>query len=162
MRKFGLALAGLALLLTMLSAPACADYFATIDGRTSDRVHLREGPSANTASLGLYFNGTAVTCLSERNGTWMRVRIGSQTGYMMSRYLSERMPVNRQPTGYVTHVGRNSSVHLRATPGGTVVTSLPYGSELTVLGETHDGWYYVIDGWGDEGYMSAAYVRVED
>lgn len=128
----------------------------------SDRVHLRAGRSADTRSLGLYFSGTAAECLSDLDDTWVHIRIGSQSGYMMSRYLSEYPPVSRQPDGTVVNIGRSGSVNLRDAPNGRVKGSLSYHEEVTVLGETVDQWYYVLTQWGDDGYVAAHYLRVED
>ena len=124
---------------------------------SSDRVHLRRGPGANYDSLGLYFTGTQVTLLSSLHDTWVRVRIGEQSGYMMSKYLSSRAVNALQPRGTI-HV-RSGSVHLRKAPEGDVIGELYEDAQLTVLGETSDGWYYVDTG-NRKGYVSSKYVKV--
>ena len=54
----------------------------------SGRLHLRAQGTSNSASLGLYENGTAVTILSYESRSWARVRVGSQEGYMKLKFLS--------------------------------------------------------------------------
>ena len=70
----------------LLTSAALADE-AIIDGKTSDRVHLRSGRSTASESLGLYFTGTRVLCEAEPQGDWVAVTIGNQMGYMKAEYL---------------------------------------------------------------------------
>ena len=78
--RFAAFIAAIALL---LASAALADE-AIIDGKTSDRVHLRAGRSTRSESLGLYFTGTRVLCEPEPQGDWVAVPIGSQTGYIQA------------------------------------------------------------------------------
>lgn len=152
----------LAVFLTLYFSIAQADHYgyAVIDARTSDRVHLREQPSASSGSMGLYFTGTWVECLGSLYSEWTPVRIGSQSGYMMSRYLvheSASAVASRQPQALVTADGM---VNLRALPSlqGDALRRLPAGTAVTLLGETADGWCYVRTQDHLCGYMAAAYL----
>ncbi|MGM9613888.1 MAG: NlpC/P60 family protein [Butyricicoccus sp.] len=49
-----------------------------------------------------------------------------------------------------------SSLNLRATPGGTAIGSLPYGTKLAVISNSDD-WYQVAVN-GQTAYVSGAYV----
>ena len=53
----------------------------------ADRLNLRKTASAKAESLGKYYNGVAVTMLSEVQNGWIKVRIGNLEGYMESVYL---------------------------------------------------------------------------
>ena len=143
--------------LSCAAADSAAYGTATIDGLDADRVHLRSTPSADAPSLGLYFTGTQVTLLSSLHDTWVHVKIGEESGYMMGKYLSSRAVNALQPQGTV-HV-RSGSVHLRKSPEGNVIGELYEDAHFTVLGETSDGWYYVDTG-NRKGYVSAKYVKV--
>ena len=74
----------------MFLFPACAleygNEIALVDALTSDRVHLRAAPSTGAASLGLYYSGTE-TVLLGLDAEWAHIRIGTEEGYMMRRYL---------------------------------------------------------------------------
>ncbi len=54
-------------------------------------------------------------------------------------------------------------LNLRRTPGGERLTSWPDGTQLRIAGpdEIADGalWKHVVDPAGNEGYVSATYVR---
>lgn len=55
-----------------------------------DRLHLREQPKLQSASLGKFYNGTPVFVLEEQ-GDWVRVRLGTQgllEGYMKREFLA--------------------------------------------------------------------------
>ncbi len=133
---------------------------ATLNGLTSDRVHLRARASANSASLGLYFTGTEVTLRSEVRNGWVPVTIGAVDGYVDARYLVFNGTVaGRQPT--MTVRNPNSSwVNLRAAPSTSAKSlgTLYNGNQVTVLGETSTHWYYVSTASG-RGYVVGDFLK---
>lgn len=133
---------------------------ARIDGVTADRVHLRSEASAASASLGLFFTGTEVNCLSSLSDTWVLVEVGCMKGYIQGKYLrgqSGGSVTSRQPSAVV----HSSSVNLRAAPGlqEKLLGTLARGESMTVLGETSDHWYFVRT-QSDYGYVKADYVTL--
>ena len=136
---------------------------AVIDGLNSDRVHLRQLPSAGSKSLGLYFTGTKVQCKSDPDEEWVKVTIGSQTGYMSSEYLytgsNPGSIRSKQPTAAVKNAG--NWVNLRKEPslGAAVASKLYNGNKVTVLGQTASSWYYVKAG-DQYGYIMADYLSI--
>lgn len=142
-------IAALLIMVFLLSGIVLADSnygTAVIDARTSDRVHLREKADVKSKSKGLYFTGTIVTCESDTNKTWVKVTIGSETGYMKAEYLRKNGNVkSRQPIGYVQDA---NGVILRTRPSSSArtVSILPRGSAVTIQGETSERWYYVSAG----------------
>ena len=142
----------IAILLTvccLLGCVALADGsygWAVIDARTSDRVHLREKADIKSKSKGLYFTGTVVSCESDTSKTWIKVTIGSETGYMKAEFLRVGGSVkSRQPVGYV-QAANGTVLHTRPSASSGTVTTLPRGSAVTIQGETSDRWYYVSAG----------------
>ena len=138
---------------------------AVIDGRNSDRVHLRVSASSGSSSLGLYFTGTKVLCKSDPNKDWVKVTVGSQTGYMKSEYLyrgSNPSSVRpKQPTAVVKNIKAGSWVNLRGEPTlrGAVAGKIYKGDVVTVLGETVSNWYYVkVD--DQYGYIMSDYLSI--
>ena len=140
--KFAAFIAAIALL---LASAALADE-AIIDGKTSDRVHLRAGRSTASESLGLYFTGTRVLCEAEPQGDWVAVTIGNQMGYMKAEYLLRGSMGSASGTvksGVVSNPN-GSWVNFRQGPSedSAVLTRLNDKTALTLLGETNSGWYY--------------------
>lgn len=137
---------------------------ATLDGADSDRVHLRAGPSAKAASLGLYFTGTPLLCEADSIGEWTRVIIGAESGYIKSEFLrwgeDQQHVQSRLPLGEVRTTGW---VNLRSSPSldAGVEEKLFPGDTICILGETVSHWYYVQTA-GHVGYASAKYIRMTD
>ncbi len=135
---------------------------AYIVSETGDKVHLREEPSKKADSMGLYFVGTQVTLCGQTDGTWTKIRIGQEEGYMMSRFLSSDEGFLRSKCRRGT-MKTDDGVSLRDTPfeDGASVAKLHDNDWLTVYGETKAHWYYV--SCGDiYGYVKKKYVKLGD
>lgn len=152
------------LIATFLCAPLCGlcegEWRAVvIDADTSDRVHLRAGPSTDTASAGLYFTGTEAECREIPGSAWAEVRIGAETGCMMTKYLGAAPVTPRQPAGRT-----NAAVPLSQTPGAQdeeTAEIVPEGVYVWILGETHTKWYYVQVGL-QSGYVPESCVAIAE
>ena len=135
----------------------------------SGRLHLREGASTASRSLGLFSNGTVVEAKNLGNG-WSYVRVSGRLGYMASRYLADPgslppVPVDPDPaplpgTAKVYH--RNGSfVNLRSSKASrddsNVIARIPHGTTVTVLqwGTTYTKVQYN----GMTGYIITSYLR---
>lgn len=144
---------------------AFADNQATaiITGGNADRVHLRAQPSQGAESLGLYFAGTPVKYTGNLNETWVSVQIGSEHGYMMSAFLSNKLEetysLNTMRMGIV-HT--DSWVNLRTKPStnSQALMQMLDGDQVVIMGETSSHWYYVTRD-GLAGYVKADYVVCE-
>lgn len=161
----------LALMLLICSGmflfPACAleygNEIALVDGLTADRVHLRAAPSTGAASLGLYYSGTE-TVLLGLDADWAHIRIGTEEGYMMRRYLridaDPRTATDRRPRG---EVSPSVGAPLRHTPDLTqpAAGTAAYGTGLIILGETAGHACYVQAG-EDRYYLPADQVRITE
>lgn len=62
------------------------NYALVVASEPRNRVHLRKEPDKASASQGRYFSGTQAEILESR-GSWYRVRIGLEEGWMMKEYL---------------------------------------------------------------------------
>ncbi len=133
---------------------------AVIDGENADKVHLRAAPSTQASSLGLYFTGTRLICLSDRSDEWTHVVIGAEEGYIMSRYLSNNAEnvTSKQPVAIVSAKG---GVNLRSAPTkqSERKTTLEQGDTMIILGETASHWYYA-DTSAGLGYVMTDYVKM--
>ena len=156
----------LCLALCLWGAVAAAAGYGTavIDAGNSTKVHLRAEATTKSDSLGLYFTGTQVECKTDPEKTWVKVGLGTQEGYMMSRYLrwgdeaDAVMP--RQPAGWVS---APNYANLRTGPSTEYqLAGRAYGGDrVTILGETAEHWYYV-DLNGTRGFISAKLVNLHN
>ena len=153
-----LTLALLTLILCLTCAVALADDWGalTIDGQDADRVHLRGAPSTDAPSLGLYFTGTPVECLSDPSLPWVQVTIGAESGYVKSDYLTSGA-VSAFPVGVVN----TDYVNFREAPSmqSKAIGWLHDGTAVILYGETVDNWYYAAHGT-TRGYIRAEYVTM--
>ena len=136
---------------------------AVIDAGNSDRVHLRSQPSTDSQSLGLYFTGTLATAHSTASAQWVAVTIGTESGYMMSQYLSfDAVVDSRQPLG-LAHNPSGSKINVRSAPTthASVLWVAEENDAFTVLGETVDGWYCVQSG-DVTGYIRSDLLLLTD
>ena len=58
-------------------------YTGTVTGGS---LHLRKEPDSSSKVIQTYKSGTQVEIL-ENDGTWCKVQVGKNTGYMMTQYL---------------------------------------------------------------------------
>lgn len=157
--KKGIAIV-LAVLLCLLAGCVLADDYgkAVIDGRNGYKVHLRAEPSASAQSLGLYFTGTSVTLKSDPNAGsgWIDVKIGRERGYMRAKYLKTGAEAERVKEQFWSGtVQATKYARMRKGPSAEYqfIRNVNDGENLTIMGETDEGWYYV-EYKGDKGFIS--------
>lgn len=126
-----------------------------VDGKTADRVLLREFPGSDAPSPGLFFTGTFVTPTGRSSGDYTEVTVGRSTGYMHRDYLSSDT-ANYYSRFQFYEVAHPTStwVHLRRGPHQSQESLGRYdnGTPVTLMGELSSGWSYVLVD-GQEGYM---------
>jgi len=153
----------LAALLCVVSCCAAADDWgkAVVDA-PSGKLHLREEPTSDSDSMGLYFTGTQVTCESDPDEDWVEVKIGRERGYMYSKYLKTGSRADRVSSRFQTGtVDVTNWARLRKGPSTEYefICKINDGERVTVMGETDEHWYYVK--YGKElGFISANLVNL--
>ena len=145
----------------MLLCASASAKMVYVDGRTTNRVHLRSAASRQSESLGLFYTGTVAELINGAafEAEWERVNIGAMTGYIMCDYLTEDRPQQAMmPTGRVT----GGSLNLRAQPSrqSKVLQVLEEHEKLVIMGQTESGWYYVLCQDGTIGYVMPEYVAL--
>lgn len=154
------------LLLTLFCLSAtgalAADYGTAVIDAPSGKLHLREEPSSHSDSMGLYFTGTRVECRSDPGYEWVEVQIGRERGYMMSKYLKRGSAGDRVGSSFMYGmvIAKNWG-RLRAGPSTEYqfICKVNNGTNVTIMGETVDHWYYVQAG-RETGFMSSSLIRV--
>ena len=120
---------------------------------TGGALNLRKEPSLEATVIRQYPTGTWMTVLSEE-GEWSKVEIGGQTGYVMSKYLTE---ANTDSTLYVrTNTGRGLNLRDMPSLEGNIITSFKPGTAVKILVRGAE-WHKVSIG-EQVGYMSAKYL----
>lgn len=146
----------LVLVVMMLAPGVCrAGEQWFVDGKTSDRVLLREEPSGDAPSPGLFFTGTIVKPTGKSSGDYVEVQVGRSTGYMHRDYISSDVAsYYSQFQSYQVAHPTSTWVHLRRGPHQSQESLGRYdnGTPVTLMGELAFGWSYVLVD-GQEGYM---------
>ena len=136
----------------------------------SRTVNLRAEANTKSAIIMYYPTGTEVTVLSHASSSWDYVQIGSNTGYMMSRFLTSAKPAPTEapatptpkPSSYKAYVTSDNGkgVNVRKGPGTghSVTFQAPYGSEITVL--EHGKKWDKIEQNGVTGYMQNKFITL--
>ncbi len=158
MKKAILTVLSLLMVLCMLCPLASADTGVRyVDGGNADKVHLRQGPSRDEPSLGLYYSGTSVIVYDEMDG-WSRVIIGETDGWMMSGYLTAGYVAQMGPWCIVDNpLSTVTNLHIAPEMDGLIIQRIPNGRALHLLGETSDSWSYV-ESDGVKGYVRSEYL----
>lgn len=126
---------------------------------SGNRLNLRTQPNQNATSLGKYYAGTPVQPTGRSSNGYYQVRIGTFTGYMDARYLTNNpySLTSELPQVTVNHPGSGLNLRLGPSTDYQKVTWLPHGTQVTVLGIRQDGWYHVM-ALDQVGFVSCEYL----
>lgn len=128
-------------------------------------LNVRSGPGVGYTRVTAVDNGDLVSLMGRNlDNTWVMIGVSTtQQGWVNARYITSNssiaaLPVAAQSgTGYVA----TGNLNIRSTPGvGTsVVTVMPYGASVVLLGRSSDNtWLYLRANDGKEGWANAAYL----
>lgn len=124
------------------------DNFSTAYVETTspkDRLHLRAEPDKDAKSLGMYYYDTVLNVLFDDHvihDGFERVRIGSQVGYMMDRFLSYRSAGTGDYLPPLSTVSKEAGLVDAPRKDAKVLQTLEKGRRLMVLGTV--GNYYQV------------------
>lgn len=122
---------------------------------TVQALHVRSEASFSGRITGYLKQGQKVTIIKERQG-WDYVEFEGKKGWASAKYIQQNQAAGR-------HDGTTVAVNLRlrALPNlqADVLNLLPYNSKVTIL-SGQNGWYYVKTAQGQEGWLSAQFVKV--
>lgn len=129
--------------------------------KQAERLHLREGPSYSSESLGRYYNGTRVEVLERTNAEWTKVRIGILEGYMRTEYLDFEypFPISGMPIMEIYNPGPLANMKLRLEPDMNAGYDGVYknGTKVLMIGFA-PGWAHVIVD-GKMGFMRTEFLK---
>lgn len=121
----------------------------------SGSLNLRQSPSTAAAVLKTIPKGSSVEVLSQ-GSDWTQVRWSGATGYVMTKFLSFGAGAGTTITARVYTSGGNLNLRQTASAWALVLTSIPNGTEISVL-EKGDSWCRV--SWqGTTGYVMTDYL----
>jgi uncharacterized protein YraI len=136
-------------------------------------LNVRQGPGTNFPILTVVSQGTVLQLAGfrDQSGTWVLVTTPSGvTGWSYSPLLSTTYPImslpvwsgedtppSTQPTGTVAGV---YYLNVRTEPNGTVITAVPGGTQVALLGRDADTyWLKVSLPNGVQGWVASRYIQ---
>ncbi len=153
-----------------------ADYFevtkaeAVIDG---SKVNCREKASASSDSLGKFADGDSVT-VTGQNDDWYRISYKGGSAYVSKDYVDgeylayvpkfaneaeEDDEAETESVYGVVTAETGLKLRKEASTNSTVLTVLPYGTEVNV-DRVGSEWVRVVTDGGQKGYVSADYLSI--
>jgi len=154
--------------------PSTGSFTAWVTSENGLSVNLRQTASVNAAKLGSYAVGTQVTVLSQNSAGWSRVKAGTQTGYMMTKFLTTTQPSQPESppstpstpsTGYTAYVTSDNGFPVKLRSGmGTgfdILGSYAVGTKVTVLvNNPLAGWSKITVG-NQTGFMMNIFLTTD-
>ena len=118
-------------------------------GATTARTNLRSGPGTDRPFIRVIANGTNLQILGiSQSRNWTRVRIGNQTGWILSRNIRTR--------NLIGHT--RGAANLRDAPiNGGVIDRIPRHTTLTMLGRSGDFTHVRVG--GRYGWVTTSWLR---
>ena len=138
------------------TAPNTTTWVGEVYG---EYVRMRSTPDLNTQSniLGDYPVGTRVTILAQTSNGFYQVTVNGITGYMHKDYVKIVGETEAASTASATTTA-NVYLRAKASSTGSVLTTIPKGATLTILGSSGD--YYQAQYGSLSGYLVKKYVSV--
>ena len=128
-------------------------YTGTVNTAT---LHLRKEPNPSAKVVNTYKKGTEVTVL-ENDGAWCKVKVGKNTGYMMTQYLTIKASYDHLGWGKTAQDGTVLNLLGGAGYGSPVVYKTMSGAALELIQE-QGAWYRVrlggVFGWVEKAKVT--------
>ena len=127
--------------------------------QTTDNLNMRTGASVNHKRILTIPKGGKVTYVS-KSGSWFKVKYGTKTGYVSSKYLKKTTTAKPAPPAeagkqYLTtadlNMRTNGSVYSKR------ILTIPMGKQVKYIGKS-GGWYKIQYG-SQIGYVNAKYLK---
>ena len=150
---------------TPVTAPATPKSAGTITTYTTkDNLNMRTGGSTSHKIVASIPKGKVVEMVTY-NSTWSKVKYGSKTGFVSTKYLNKTVknttaPVKAPSTPKATAVTYVTTDNLNLRTGAStshgIITLIPKGKSVTYI-STSGSWYKVTYGT-QTGFVSSAYL----
>lgn len=138
---------------------------------TTDSLNVRSGPSTSNGVITTIPSGTTVELMGDPQGAWYPIRYAGNKGWSHGDWLSNggSAPAPTQPPATGNPIGDtvvgtmyvSSGLNLRQGPStdNAVLTVMPGGATVSVMGEPVNGWYPLMygstKGWASGEWLSS-------
>lgn len=143
---------------------AASEFDGKFIARISDTLNIRAEASVESEIVGKMFDGTVGDVLEE-DGEWTKISSGAVTGYVKTEFILTGIQAEAYSADYKQLIGTitEETVRLRSemSTEADILDLLAKGTELKVV-SVGDEWVEVVTATGQEGYIAAAFISVEE
>jgi uncharacterized protein YraI len=157
--------------LPVTEAPVTPPEGTAVGTVNTGALNVRSGPGLDYGSITVTYNGHVVQLLGRNTfTTWLKVRLfDGQEGWVNAKYITTYYPIGNLPVmwddavvpGAPTAIVVTGNLNVRSgpSPDFTILTSVPYGTTLTMVGRNYNGtWVKIRMSNGQEGWVNASYI----
>lgn len=140
--------------------PEVASEYADIAiAQVDNYVNVRSGPTTESEVVGKLYNNSAATVLETTDNGWYRIKSGNVDGYVKCEYVvtGDEELARKVSTRYAAVNTITLNVRTEPSVDAPIMTQVPMGDDLVVLGEPTEGWVQV-SAEGGTGYVSLDWV----
>ncbi|MBM7096834.1 SH3 domain-containing protein [Bacillus sp. H-16] len=139
--------------------PTLANSHDVMTGEvTASSLFVRSQPSTNSNVIGSLSRGTKVS-LYERSGSWYKVKVNNQTGYIHGDFVKVTSQPGTALSGQKGQITASSlNVRSSASASSAVIGSLSRGVSVE-LQERHGSWFKINHN-NRSGFIHSDYVKV--
>lgn len=144
-----------------------SEYADLAIAHVTDYVNVRSEPNTDSEILGKIYNGAVATVIETagEEGDWFRVSSGTVDGYIKAEYFyygqAAADVIDQYITKYAQVLADRLNVRKEPTVDSKRVGYLDNGERALLLEDTGE-WMKVQYGEGEEGYVAAEYVLLQD
>ncbi len=121
-------------------------------------LNLRSGPGTNNSVLLVMPGGASVTLLGESSNGFVKLTYQGTTGWASSTYIQQGGSTSSSGSGTATVIDGALNLRSSASTASTVLLVMPGGANVTLLGETQNGFTRVTYN-GTTGWAYSIYLR---
>lgn len=155
--SFVLIISSLAFVHTNTNVQAASATYKVIN---TNSLNLRSGAGLNYKVIKKLKKNTQVTQTSKK-GIWSKVKVGSTTGYVSSKYLKKVTlkvsNTNANIGKYYSVTAASLNVRKTSSASSSKLAVLKFGSQVVIKGQATNGWFKVEYKSGKTGYVSNGY-----
>ncbi len=128
----------------------------------TSNVNARESYSTTSVILGMFYKSEEVTVTGETDNGWYQVKFNNHTAYIRSDLLTDdadktKVSITTYTAAKTMYASSNVNVRESYTTNSKSIELIPMGTEVSVTGETDNGWYQVSYN-GAVAYIKSEYL----
>ncbi len=111
-------------------------------------TNARESYTTASVILGMFYQGDEITVIGQTDNGWYQVKYGTYKAYIRADLLTDKKEeaettIKVYKTPKIMYTTGEINIRRSHTTNSELIATVPLGTEITVTGETDNGWYQV-------------------